>query len=217
MKRKFAFFFLVAFLVTFPSCSESESEVENPKSDSNAIDLGLSVKWAACNLGATAPEEYGLYFAWAEVSEKKEYTWSAYKYCDGSNVMFGDEITKYTGKADVLQKSDDAANVLLGDGWRIPTTAELEELIKKCKWTLETIGGHSGYTITGPNGNSIFLPFAGFKNEDGLQEGGKGGYYWSANIYEYFNGLADDLEMNANMKTTAYFERYIGMTIRPVK
>ena len=213
MKRIFTFIVVIAFFATLSSCTKTES----PKSDSNAIDLGLSVKWAACNLGATAPEEYGQYFAWAEISEKKDYTWSTYKYCDGSNVMFGGEITKYTGKTDVLQNSDDAANVLLGDGWRIPTTSELQELVNKCNWTLETVGGHIGYTVTGPNGNSIFLPFAGFKNEDGYQEGGKGGFYWSANIYEYFNGLADDLEMNASMKNVAYMDRCNGLTIRPVK
>lgn len=214
MKRIFTFIVVITFFATLSSCTKSES----PKSDSNAIDLGLSVKWAACNLGASAPEEYGQYFAWAEISEKNEYTWSKYKYCDGSSyVMFGDEITKYTGKTDALQNSDDAANVLLGDGWRIPTTSELQELIDKCKWTLETVGGHSGYTVTGPNGNSIFLPFAGFKNEEGFQEGGRGGYYWSANIYEYFNGLADDLEITPGVTIVGYFDRCNGLTIRPVK
>lgn len=210
MKRIFTFIVVIAFFATLSSCTKTES----PKSDSNAIDLGLSVKWAACNLGATAPEEYGQYFAWAEISEKKEYTWSNCKYCSDD---YGYEFTKYTGKTDVLQNSDDAANVLLGDGWRIPTAEEFEELINKCKWTLETVGGHSGYTVTGPNGNSIFLPFAGFKNEDGFLESGKGGYYWSANIYEYHNSLADDLEITPSVTIVGYFDRCNGQTIRPVK
>ena len=210
MKRIFTFIVVIACFATLSSCTKTES----PKSDSNAIDLGLSVKWAACNLGATAPEEYGQYFAWAEISEKQGYTWSNCKYCSDD---YGYEFTKYTGKTDVLQNSDDAANVLLGNGWRIPTAEEFEELIKKCKWTLETVGGHSGYTVTGPNGNSIFLPFAGFKNEDGFLESGKGGYYWSANIYEYDNSLADDLEITPRTVFVAYFDRCNGQTIRPVK
>ena len=214
MKRTFAFIVVIALCAIFSSCSEIESPKSDSNANSNAIDLGLSVKWATCNLGATAPEEYGQYFAWAEISEKKEYTWSNCKYCSDE---YGYEFTKYVGKTDVLQASDDAANVLLGDGWRIPTTAELQELVDKCKWTLETVGGHSGYTVTGPNGNSIFLPFAGFKNEDGFQEGGKMGFYWSSQNYEYFNNAAYDLDLFANMKGVGYFDRCNGLTIRPVK
>ena len=96
------------------------------------IDLGLSVKWASCNLGAETPEAYGDYYAWGEVKTKENYKWNGYKYYE----PISKKITKYntSDKKTILEASDDAATIILGNEWRIPTTAEMEELVKKCTW-----------------------------------------------------------------------------------
>ena len=128
------------------------------------IDLGLSVKWGSCNIGAETPEAYGNYYAWGEVSTKENYSWNGYKYYE----PISKKITKYNAsdKMTILEANDDVATILLGNKWRIPTSAEMEELVKKCtwKWFEDEKSGYCGYWITGPNGNRIFLPAAGCIN-----------------------------------------------------
>ena len=122
-----------------------------------AVDLGLSVKWAAYNVGATKPEEYGGYYAWGETEEKSNYTWGTHKWCNGSY----DTMTKYCtnssyGTVDnkiVLDPEDDVAHVKWGGDWRMPTFGELHELYSNCTWLWITINGINGYKVTGPNGN----------------------------------------------------------------
>ena len=140
-----------------------------------AVDLGLSVKWATCNIGADKPEEYGDYFAWGETEPKDEYSDVNYTFNDATNgsthVDIGTVIagTKY-----------DAAHTLWGDNWRMPTLAEIQELCKKCTWKLAKLNGIKGQLVTGPNGNSIFLPAAGFRFGTSLGDCGSRGQYWSA-------------------------------------
>ena len=117
-----------------------------------AVDLGLSVYWASCNLGAEKPEEYGEYYAWGETSPKSSYEVSNYSYYDHDTMQYidiGDDIsgTEY-----------DAATVNLGGDWRMPTRAEFQELKNKCTWEWQQINGINGYLVSGTNGNSIFLP-----------------------------------------------------------
>lgn len=119
-----------------------------------AVDLGLSVKWANRNVEAATPEDFGKYFAWGETSPKDKYGFENYKYYDSEKdkyIPFGNEISgsKY-----------DVARQRLGGCWRMPRVDEFYELIKNCVWKWETIKGIGGYKITGPNGNSIFLPAA---------------------------------------------------------
>jgi hypothetical protein len=130
------------------------------------VDLGLSVKWATCNVGATKPEEYGDYFAWGETTPKDAYDWSTYKWCNGgpstqtkycTNSSYGTVDNKTT-----LDLSDDAACANWGGSWRMPTRAEQDELRNNCTWTWTTQNGVNGYKVTGTNGNSIFLPAAGY-------------------------------------------------------
>ena len=140
------------------------------------VDLGLSVKWATCNVGASQPEEYGDYFAWGEVEPKDYYDWSTYKWCNGTE----NTQTKYCTNSDygyngftdyktTLELSDDAANYNWGGSWRMPTDAELTELREQCTWTWTTQNGVYGYKVTSKNnGNSIFLC-----------AGGRNGTYWS--------------------------------------
>lgn len=119
--------------------------------DADAVDLGLSVRWATCNVGATRPEEAGAYFAWGEVSEKEEYTWATYFDADCNATQSG-----ISGTA-----TYDAAAAAWGGQWRLPSLAEVQELCDRCTWTWTEQEGHCGCTVTGPNGNSIFLPAAG--------------------------------------------------------
>ena len=147
-----------------------------------AVDLGLSVKWATMNVGANSPEEYGDYFAWGETSPKDTYSWETYKWCKGSQYT----MTKYYGTVDnktVLDPEDDAAQANWGGTWRMPTDEEYEELVDKCTWTWTTLNGVNGYNVTGSNGNSIFLPAAGERSYDSLSTDGSRGNYWSSSLY----------------------------------
>lgn len=144
------------------------------------VDLGLSVKWATCNIGAESPEDYGSYFAWGETSPKYAYDWSVYKY--GSDKK---NITKYgfTDTLTVLELSDDAARANWGGSWRMPTSAEQDELREKCTWTWTTLNGIEGCKVTSKsNGNSIFLPAAGFRYDTDVNGAGSGGEYWSSSL-----------------------------------
>ena len=153
------------------------------------VDLGLpsGLKWATMNVGANAPEGYGDYFAWGETEPKDYYDWSTYKWCEGSD----DTLTKYCtsskyGTVDnktTLKLSDDAAHANWGGTWRMPTLDEIKELRYYCSWEWITQKGVEGHKVTGPNGNSIFLPAAGSRGDYGLNDAGSGGYYRSSSLY----------------------------------
>ena len=155
----------------------------------NAVDLGLpsGTLWADRNVGADSPEAYGDYFAWGEVTPKSEYNWSTYKWCNGSD----DTQTKYClhssfGTVDnkrTLDLEDDAAYVNMGSAWRMPTRAEQDELRNNCTWTWTTQNGVNGYKVTGNNGNSLFLPAAGYRYDSALGNAGYDGIYWSSSLY----------------------------------
>ena len=115
------------------------------------VDLGLSVKWATCNIGASSPSDYGDYYAWGE-------TWTKSEYREDNSVTHGKTMDDISG--DVRY---DAARANWGGSWRLPTASEILELVNKCTWIWTRQGGHKGYRVTGPNGKSIFLPAAGFR------------------------------------------------------
>lgn len=144
------------------------------------VDLGLSVKWATCNIGASAPEEPGSYFAWGETTPKDKYT-------KGNCLYFSSDIGNISKSS-----KHDAAQAAWGIGWRMPTEKELVELKDRCKWTKEVLNDMAGFRVTGPNGNSIFLPAAGSKAvwTSGFSESG---YYWSGDAGKlYFGEWKDD-------------------------
>ena len=167
-------------------------EIYKPTGSENGheyVDLGLSVKWATCNVGATTPEGYGDCFAWGETEPKYYYDWSTYKYCNGShNTMTKYCVDSYYGTVDnktTLELTDDAARVNWGGNWRMPTIAEYDELksTSNCTWIWTTQKGVEGYKVTSKkNGNSIFLPAAGYLNSDNLYDAGSFGYYWSSSL-----------------------------------
>jgi hypothetical protein len=144
------------------------------------VDLGLSVKWATFNVGASKPEDYGDYFAWGETEPKEEYTWATYKWGTSG------KLTKYntTDGKTILDPEDDAAYVNWGDKWRMPTDAERDELVENCTWTWTTQNSINGYKVTGPNGNSIFLPAGGYKGSGPDYPMGEDGLYWLGNVYK---------------------------------
>ena len=167
------------------------------------VDLGLSVKWATCNVGASSPEDYGDYNAWGETSVKTSYT-------EDNCSTYG----KFMG--DIGGTSRDVAHVKWGGSWRMPTKAEFEELIDRCTWAWTTQGGKSGYRVTGPSGKSIFLPAAGYRYGTSLFSAGSFGSYWSSTPYSSYAGFAYYLSFyGSNHYVSGYYRRY-GHTMRPV-
>ena len=152
--------------------------------------MGLRVRWATVNVGAVNPEDYGDHFAWGETESKSDYSWSNYKWCDGSYST----LTKYgsghgygvNDKKTTLDEEDDVAHVRWGGSWRMPSKAELDELRRKCTWTETTLNGVYGYLVTsnvyGYGDRSIFLPVTGLGTETGIVNEGIQGYYWSSTL-----------------------------------
>ena len=189
-----------------------------------AVDLGLSVKWAICNVGANRPEEYGGYYAWGETKEKTFYSWDTYKWYNGSDGSDG-SMTKYCTDSDygevdnktTLDPSDDVAHVKWGGKWRMPTLDEIKELRKKCSWEWTSVNGVAGYKVTGPNGNSIFLPAAGGRGGTEVYDRGSYGYYWSGSLGEGYSSFAYHLGFNSGSHDWYYGDRRnCGLTVRPV-
>ena len=208
-------------------------KVENPDPNTGAtgsengyeyVDLGLSVKWATCNVGATKPEEYGDYFAWGETEPKSIYDWSTYKWCRGSE----NTLTKYNaimsyGTVDyktTLDLSDDAARANWGGSWRIPTNAELTELREQCTWTWTTQNGVYGYKVTskksGYTNKSIFLPAAGPRYDISLDYSGDSGAYWSSSLGTGWPRSACSLGFNSSDVDGHTNFRYVGFSVRSV-
>lgn len=190
------------------------------KCPKGAVDLGLSVYWAECNLGAEKPEDYGDYYAWGEVETKEDYSWSTYKFGTSSSGPFSKyNIDSSYGAGDnitVLDPEDDVAHEKLGGDWRMPTDAEWTELMTKCTWVCTTQNGVDGRKATGSNGNSIFLPAAGGKSDVYLGEAGSRGYYWSSSLRTGDPKLAWNLRFFSDLVLMDNSHRYYGLSIRPV-
>ena len=192
------------------------------------VDLGLpsGLKWATCNVGASAPEEYGDYFAWGEAEPKSDYSWETYKFRvsgEWDNAKINKYCTKSsnwggTGPMDnktVLDPEDDAARVNWGGSWRMPTLADWQELRNKCTWTWTSQSGVNGRQVTGPSGKSIFLPAAGYRSGTDLSDAGARGIYWSSSLntgrpYSYC------VDFNSDYYNWSNGYRCDGFSIRPV-
>ena len=169
------------------------------------VDLGLpsGLKWATCNVGASQPHGYGNYYAWGETTTKASYT-------SQNSVTYGQQINDFSGNA-----TYDAARANWGSTWRMPTKAEMEELKNKCTWTWTTKSGVNGYEVTGPNGNSIFLPAAGYCLGSSRYSVGENGYYWSSTPLEGNTSSAYYLDIYSGL-LVGWFDRGRGLTVRPV-
>ena len=206
------------------TCGQPVRPVCPKKQEHEYVDLGLSVKWATCNVGAESPEEYGDYFAWGETEPKEKYDWSTYKYCKGTiktmtkyctNSSFG--YNGFTDNKTVLDPEDDAATVNWGGAWRMPTDEEMTELRTLCKRTWTTQNGVNGYKFVGPNGNSIFLPAAGHMGGTSLINVGSYGDYWSSSLNTSKPRSAYYVFFNSSYVYRSYNDpRYYGYSVRPV-
>ncbi|MDE6722289.1 MAG: hypothetical protein K2J84_09125 [Bacteroidaceae bacterium] len=183
----------------------------DPSEDSNYnghayVDLGLpsGIKWATCNVGASSPSDYGNYYAWGETTTKDTYT-------EENNKTWEKELGEISGNPEY-----DVARANWGGSWRLPSEAELEELLNKCTWTWMSQGGHNGYKVTGPNGNSIFLPAAGFRYGSSLSYAESYGFYWSSTPYESNTRDASALYFNSSNPNVGWYGRDDGQAVRPV-
>ena len=191
--------------------------------DHGYVDLGLpsGTLWATCNVGADNPEDYGDYFAWGETTPKDIYNWSTYQYCMGS----GNTLTKYCNDASygyngftddltTLLPEDDAATANWGSGWRMPTKEEWQELYNNTTMTWTTQNGVNGRLFTASNGNSLFLPAAGFRAGSSLYLAGSDGLYWSSSLG------GPDYAWSFYFRSGSYgmsgYNRTYGHSVRPV-
>ena len=198
---------------------EEEPEMPEPEQPGDNhhheyVDLGLSVKWATCNVGANAPEEYGDYFAWGETTTKSDYSSSN---CPTYGLSISQLQTQgYIDGEGNLTPQYDAAAANWGGNWRMPTKAEMQELINNCTWKWTTQNGVKGYKVEGPNGNSIFLPAAGYRYGSSLDYAGSYGGYWSSSPDEGLDGRAYYLFFYSDNLRMSNFDRYNGRSVRPV-
>ncbi len=208
------------------SCNVTVKEFELKALVPEAVDLGLpsGLKWASFNLGASKPEEYGNYYSWGETEPKAEYTSLTYKFWGGGS---GYSLTKYntnsqygydgfTDGKTVLDPEDDAARVNLGGKWRMPTKEEQDELRSKCSSEWTQVNGINGRKVTGPNGNSIFLPASGVRQDTSRKSVGSYGYYWSSSLYPDYPFGAFLLSVSSSTFKGSYNFRSYGISVRPV-
>lgn len=173
-----------------------EKIIEGVIANHDYVDLGLSVKWATCNVGANYPHEYGNYYSWSEVETKDNYT-------------------KYNSiQSDLLY--NDVASQEWGNEWRTPTLAECMELVNKCRWEWTTKNGVNGYKITGLIGTSIFLPATGDYDGEIRYHEGNDGYYWSSTPHETLSNMAYGISFKRTKYRVTSYSKYLGKTIRPV-
>ena len=193
------------------------------------VDLGLpsGLLWATCNVGADNPGDYGDYFAWGETQPKGYYDWSTYQYANGTSCE-DPQLTKYcnysnygyngfTDNLTTLLPGDDAATANWGSGWRMPTKAEWEELLGNTTVTWATQNGVNGRLFSASNGNSLFLPAAGYRSNSYLNGAGSRGFYWSSSLYTDYPGYAWILYFNSDYCYVGYYCRDNGLSVRAVR
>ncbi len=196
--------------ITSTSSTPAQSSSVIPSNTINGheyVDLGLpsGLKWATCNVGAKSPSDYGDYFAWGEISPKKEYT------AENHKISFSrKDFDDISGNPNY-----DAATANWGSTWRMPTKNELKELKEKCQWFWQKLNGIDGCRVIGPNGKSIFLPAAGNVYHFSFRSVGLDGDYWcSTGEYRGFTG--SELYFNSSQVEIGSINRYYGLTVRPV-
>ena len=193
------------------------------------VDLGLpsGTLWAKCNVGANSPEEYGDYFAWGETAPKNRYSESNYKWYGGSWYNYSRSILKYCTDSEygyqgfvdnktVLDPEDDAAFVNWGPAWRMPSFEQIDEL-SDCSTQWTQINGVKGMLFTGPNGNTLFLPAAGYRMDDSLEGAGSFAFYWSCTLSYDAANFAYCLYFESEDWGWWHFYRDCGFVVRAVR
>ena len=209
--------------VIISSCYGDKDDEPVAPDNHEYVDLGLpsGTLWATCNVGATSPEDLGDYFAWGETAPKQIYDMENYKWYNSAS----DKLTKYCtddkyGTVDLkteLLPEDDAAYVNWGPVWRMPTLEQQQELIERCTWQLVERNGVYGRLVTGPNGNTLFLPAADYRDDNSHNNARSIGAYWSRTLDSgYPSGL---YFRNFDWESVYLFShiRSQGFTVRPVR
>ncbi len=190
MRKTLNFVAALGLILSATSCVNSDSK-KAPEGDFNcvskcdSVDLGLTsgTKWASCNVGADKPEASGEYFAWGETKSKEVYADTTYAFYVLSDSVAADSLARKTWKhigSDIAGTEYDAATVIMGDAWKMPTEAQAKELIDECEWTWVEVNGVNGYKVAGKNGNSIFLPATGLKGSNDVVNGDMIGGFWTS-------------------------------------
>lgn len=210
--------FSTLFLITTFSSAQSKHQY---------VDLGLSVKWATCNIGADKPEDHGDYFSWGETENKRINNWETYRFTEGDK----NEISKYCGNSQygwheladslsALEPDDDVAHKKWGGNWRIPTKAQMKELIDNCTWTWTTRNEINGYLVTGKKpgytNRSIFIPVTGTFDDGKIFNPTKSGHYWSRDCGTVYPPYAYTLELSAREASIGMESRCESIAVRPV-
>ena len=207
--------------ISFSATAIEQVTPEEPE-DPNAalyVDLGLPSEtlWAKANLGADTPQDFGDYYAWAELDPKEAYNRETYKWYVGNKLVKYCTSSLY-GTVDeniYLDILDDAAQHKLGKGWHVPSVVQAQELVDECTWEFTTQNDVKGYVVTGPNGNSIFLPSAGEVN-DVTTSVGNGGSYWLNAIDDSHSTYAKMIVFSLTYYKVDANSRTVGRSIRPV-
>ncbi len=220
MKKVLLLTLAVIFLGTIYNKVNAADDKAKSSDEIEAVDLGLSVKWANMNVGAKTPSGFGSYFAWGETKTKQFFSWNTYTWSKGDSPS----LTKYStlDRRTQLALSDDAARANMGGDWRMPTVDEYDELIDNCKWEWTNKDGVNGYKVTSKkNGNSIFLPITGFRFYGDVQFRAINGIYWTSSLYTANPYKAWCLEFNFSDVKVHYGDltsnRFSGRCIRAVK
>ena len=189
-----------------------------------AVDLGLSVQWATCNVGASKPEESGNHYAWGETKTKSDYSWATYFDVANTGLKEGlygytrESFKKYSYLDRHLSTEDDVASMTWGSSWRIPTNKEYQELWDlPHKW--EVLNGVHGIRFTSANGNSIFLPAVGALKDDSVILNDTDGVYWTSEIYQDDHDTSEHAYawwVNSKLGGWDSVDRCYGLSIRPV-
>ena len=222
---------LLLSVILFPACDKTENEAwltdvflspvedrEVKGADYAAVDLGLSVKWADCNVGALKSWKDSRYFAWGETAEKSSYTWVNYQYINAGN----SSLSKYnsTDGLWILQSKDDPATSEMGAGWRLPTADEMVELLDNCDWSISSKSGTKIITATSKkNGASIVFQLTGYKDGKTLEDMEVDGYLWSSELTEDESSQAYFLHLNTrdNKVSIGAADRRFGLCVRGVR
>ena len=221
MKKFFLMMLTTMFFGTIGEAKINGTEDKAKSPDGvEAVDMGLSVKWANMNVGAKKPSGFGTYFAWGETQPKDYYSWKTYAWSKGDSQF----LTKYStnDKRVQLALGDDAARANWGGEWRMPTAEEYDELIANCTWEWTTKDGVNGYQVTSKKtGNSIFLPITGCRFYADVQLRGVSGIYWTSTLYGTNPNKAWCLEFNVSDISVYYgslsSNRFSGRCVRAVQ
>jgi len=210
--------FSALFLITTFSSAQSKHQY---------VDLGLSVKWATCNIGADKPEDHGEYFSWGETDNKRINNWETYRFTEGdknviskycSNFQYG--WHELADSLSALEPDDDVAHKKWGGNWRIPTKAQMKELIDNCTWTWTTRNEINGYLVTGKKpgytNRSIFIPVTGTYDDGKIFNPHKQGSYWSRDCGTVYPPYAYTLELSAREASIGMRSRCESIAVRPV-